>query len=292
MEQQHGILVLDKPQGLSSAQCSNRLKRLGQKKVGHAGTLDPMASGVLLVLLGQATKISAYLNDGGGKTYLATICLGKETDTWDAWGTVVAEKPWENLTETQIRQEIANFLGSSQQTVPPYSAAKHEGKPLYKLARAGLDVPVKIKTIEISQAEVLRVELPFVHCRITCSSGTYIRSLAHSLGMRLGSGAMLSELVREYSHPFHLSQASNLSDILDNPSLLPQRVLPLTTVLPWPSIELSPAEEADIRNGLPILARENFDQAICLDTKGFPLALVQIKEASQVWTIVRGLWIN
>lgn len=204
MEQQHGLLVVDKPRGLSSAQCTNRLKRLGQKKIGHAGTLDPMATGVLLVLLGHATKISGHLMAGGEKVYRGTLRLGQSTDTWDAEGEVVAEAPWEDVAEDAVAAAVSGWVGRSEQCVPPYSAAKHEGKPLYRLARAGKTIPVKTKMIDITRAEVLRMALPDVTFRVVCGSGTYIRSLAHSLGMRLGCGAVLTELIREYSHPFGL----------------------------------------------------------------------------------------
>ena len=192
MEQQHGLLVVDKPRGLSSAQCTNRFKRLGQKKIGHAGTLDPMAQGVLLVLLGHATKISGYLMAGGVKAYQGTVRLGQTTDTWDADGQITAEAPWDHVTAEAVADVIAGWVGTSEQPVPPYSAAKHQGQPLYKLSREGKETPLKIKTIEISRAEVLRVELPYVTFRVICSSGTYIRSLAHSLGTRLGCGAVLT----------------------------------------------------------------------------------------------------
>ena len=160
MEQQHGILVLNKPKGLSSAQCIARIKRLGQKKIGHAGTLDPMATGVLLVLLGHATKLSGYLLEGGVKTYGGTLRLGVTTDTWDAEGSIVGETPLgeEDLAEGSAleqaaRREVAAWLEVTEQPVPPYSAAKHQGQPLYRLARAGKEVPAKVKRIHVSYAE-------------------------------------------------------------------------------------------------------------------------------------------
>ena len=155
MEQQHGILVLNKPKGLSSAQCLSRIKRLGQKKIGHAGTLDPMATGVLIVMLGHATKLSNYLLEGGVKTYGGTLRLGVTTDTWDAEGSIVSEMPLsaEDLApgsalEQAARKDIAAWLEVTEQPVPPYSAAKHQGQPLYKLARAGMEVPQKVKQIQ------------------------------------------------------------------------------------------------------------------------------------------------
>lgn len=303
MEQQHGLLIVDKPRGLSSARCTNRLKRLGQKKIGHAGTLDPMATGVLLVLLGHATKISGHLMAGGEKAYVGTLLLGRTTDTWDAEGEVVAEAPWEHVTENDVAALVTGWIGRSEQAVPPYSAAKHEGQPLYRLSRAGKATPAKTKLIEISRAEVLKMDLPRVTFRVVCSSGTYIRSLAHSLGTRLGCGAVLTELIREYSHPFGLDRATPLDVILAEPERLPERVLPVTAALPhWPTRTLTPKETAEVRNGRP-LARDpapsaeffpdgRSGKAVLLAPDGTPLALAEAGEnpSGPVWTVLRGLW--
>lgn len=316
MEQQHGLMVVDKPRGLSSAQCTNRFKRLGQKKIGHAGTLDPMAQGVLLVLLGHATKISGYLMAGGEKVYSGTVRLGQTTDTWDAEGTIVSEAPWDGVTAEALNAVVASWVGRTEQAVPPYSAAKHQGQPLYKLSRAGKETPLKIKTIEISHAEVLRVELPYATFRVVCSSGTYIRSLAHSLGMRLGCGAVLTELIREYSHPFGLDRACPLDTVLAEPERLSERVMPVTEALPhWPVITVTPEEEADTKNGKPLVWSETRrlhhvqtlsdanktpgalcvpdGKAVLLAPDGNPLALVEADApdgAVPVWKVLRGLW--
>lgn len=137
LPQLHGVIVLDKPSGPTSARCLAALKRLGQKKIGHAGTLDPMASGVLLVLLGNATKIASHLLADGGKVYGGALRLGRTTDTWDREGRVIAEAPWDRVTPEQVRAAVAGWRGVSEQPVPPYSAAKHQGTPLYRLARRG-----------------------------------------------------------------------------------------------------------------------------------------------------------
>ena len=297
MEQQHGLLVLNKPRGLSSAQCLSRLKRIGQRKIGHAGTLDPMAEGVLLVLLGQATKLSGYLMRGGVKVYRGTAELGRVTDTWDAEGRELETRPWDAVCESAVRAEIAAWQGSSEQEVPPYSAAKHQGQPLYKLSRAGKETPIKRKVIDIAQAEVLRVELPFVTFRVVCSSGTYIRSLAHSLGMRLGCGAVLTELTREYSHPFGLDQACPLDALLAEPERLAERLLPLAAALPdWPLIQMDARGEAAVRNGVAVpdpaadFVRPLGSNAVLLATDGRPLALAQAAPGG-VWQVLRGLWL-
>ena len=300
MEQQHGLLVVDKPRGLSSAQCTNRFKRLGQKKIGHAGTLDPMAQGVLLVLLGHATKISGYLMAGGVKVYQGTVRLGQTTDTWDAEGQITAEAPWDHVTAEAVADVIAGWVGRSEQPVPPYSAAKHQGQPLYKLSREGKETPLKIKTIEISRTEVLRVDLPYVTFRVVCSSGTYIRSLAHSLGMRLGCGAVLTELTREYSHPFGLDAARDLRDLTADPALLAASLRPIASALPhWPRVELTPEQAARVRNGIAVSCAATpsdngtaEDDLALLLVQGEALALARREDApgGPCWAVLRGLW--
>ena len=318
LPQQHGILVLRKPSGPTSARCLTGIKRLGQKKIGHAGTLDPLASGVLLVLLGQATKLSGHLLAGGGKVYSGTFRLGQTTDTWDIEGKVVAEAAWEHVSEADVRREIAAWLELTEQPVPPYSAAKHEGQPLYKLARKGMEAPAKVKRMEISLAETLSVSLPFVSFRVACSSGTYIRSLAHSLGTRLGCGAVLTELTREYSHPFGLDVARDPADFTADPTLLPSCVRPIAEALPhWPRVELTPDEAARVRNGIAVPCRPDANVSAQAQTQalaepqaqdktttepaggfallleqGTALALAQLEvtPAGPCWTVLRGLW--
>ncbi|MBR5734962.1 MAG: tRNA pseudouridine(55) synthase TruB [Desulfovibrionaceae bacterium] len=309
MEQLNGLLVVNKPRGLSSAQCTNRLKRLGQRKIGHAGTLDPMAQGVLLVLLGQATKLSGYLMSGGTKTYKAVVEFGRSTDTWDDDGAVTSSLSGEDMRrlvlenagfEAALRAELASWVGESEQAVPPYSAAKHEGRALYSLARAGKETPEKFKTVQISRAEVLWVDLPRAAFRVVCSSGTYIRSLAHSLGTRLSCGAVLTELIREYSHPFGLDSAVALDALLAEPELLYEKVIPLTAALPeWPQLRVSLQDERAVKNGTP-LAAERFGgrdwapdaKAVLLAADGAPLALAKaaLCGSARVWTVLRGLW--
>ncbi len=301
MEQKHGLLIVDKPAGVSSARCCNGFKKLGQKKIGHAGTLDPMARGVLLVLLGHATKISGHLMAGGRKIYRAAARLGRVTDTWDADGAVIAEAPWEQVSEAAVRAEIASWQGVTEQRVPPVSAAKHCGRPLYRLARAGREVPEKTKCVEISRADVIGVDLPYVTFRIECSSGTYIRSLAHSLGTRLGCGAVLTELIREYSHPFGLDAACAPDRLLADPDLFADRILPVTAALPdWPVIAVDEREAAAVRNGIPLSAGDGVRRTACtpgtravlLGPDGAPLALAEAVHDARgaVWTVLRGLW--
>lgn len=310
LPQTHGVLVLNKPKGPTSARCLTSIKRMGQRKIGHAGTLDPMASGVLLVLLGHATKISGHLMADGGKGYAGELMLGQSTDTWDAEGSVQSTAPWEHISEADVRLMVKSWLGEQVQDVPPYSAAKHEGKALYKLARQGKDAPEKKKSVQISHAEVLSVNLPFVRFRVQCSSGTYIRSLAHSLGARLGCGATLTELTREYSHPFDLQESCTLESLVAAPEMLPHFVLPISRALPhWPVYALLPAEEATLRNGVAQVCDASRlvsppssglrsaeiqpgDKAILQSNSGSPMALAEAQwhNAKLCWSVLRGLW--
>jgi tRNA pseudouridine55 synthase len=297
--QQDGVLVLNKPKGPTSAACIAKIKRrLGQKKIGHAGTLDPMASGVLLVLLGQGTKLSGHLMGSGEKIYAGTVFLGQTTNTWDAEGAVTATADASGITEVMIQEAVSAFIGDMEQEVPPYSAAKHEGNPLYALVRKGLETPVKKKTVHVSAAAVEWVDLPYFRFRVACGSGTYIRSLAHSLGIRLGCGATLTELTRKYSHPFGLDKAHELEEVLDQPEVFETRVTRIADAFPsWQRIRLGEAEVALVKNGRAIplsieWAESGFECAVLEDGDGIAVALAKRAEhaGKEVWVIERGLW--
>jgi tRNA pseudouridine55 synthase len=297
-----GLLVLNKPSGPTSAGCLNSIKHgLGQGKIGHAGTLDPLAQGVLLVLLGQGTKLAGYLG-GGAKVYSGAMRLGVTTDTFDMEGAVTAEKPLDNISQDDVREAILSWKDLTEQEVPAYSAAKHEGKPLYELARKGEAVPVKEKRIEVYEVEPLEIELPLARFRVRCLAGTYIRSLVHSLGIRLGCGAALAQLTREACEPYGLDVAHSLDAVLGEPELLPKRVIPLARMLPhWRTIALSPALAALVKNGTWLPAGESSapgltgnpgEQVMLVEEGGGPLALAeaQPKDGMLRWGILRGLW--
>ena len=300
-EQRDGLLVLNKPSGPTSAGCLGDIKhQLKQFKIGHAGTLDPLAEGVLLVLLGHGTKLASYLTSGT-KTYSGTFRLGITTDTLDIQGKVVKESVVE-ATREDVEREILYWKELTEQEVPAYSAAKHEGKPLYALAREGKETPVKIKPIVISHVEVLDVRMPEAVFRVSCSTGTYVRSLVHSLGLRMGCGAILTSLKRESSEPFRLDQAHDLEDVLKSPESFSDKVIPLKDTLPhWPRYQLTDPLAGLVKNGawLPVndepgelLAGTLGDQAFLLDSEGEPLALVEVKlqDDKPKWAILRGLW--
>ncbi len=217
-----GILVVDKPEGLSSAAVVGRLKRkLKVKKIGHTGTLDPFATGVLLIAVGQATRISRFFLNGS-KAYVARVALGVETDTYDCTGQPVTQVPAKDLsgiTLSRIREIVACFQGIQDQVPPVYSALKHNGVPLYKLARQGQAVEkpprrIEIREISAQNLGVSQSGYPEFDLAVACSGGTYIRSLAFDIGRRLGCGAHLSGLIRTRSSQFELSQGVTL-DALD-----------------------------------------------------------------------------
>jgi tRNA pseudouridine55 synthase len=201
-----GIIVFNKPTGITSFHVVRMVRRgTGERRVGHAGTLDPLATGVLLVLLGQATRVTEYLMDLP-KTYHATIRLGQATDTFDAEGRITAERPVD-LTEEQFREVAASFLGEIEQRPPAYSAVKVGGKPAYSMARKGEDVELELRTITVHRIEVTSFSPPFAEIEVDCSRGTYIRTIAHDIGERLGCGAHLAGLVRTRIGPFTLDDA-------------------------------------------------------------------------------------
>jgi tRNA pseudouridine55 synthase len=191
-----GIVILDKPSGLGSNAALSRLKRLlGEPKMGFLGTLDPLASGVLPVFLGKATRLIP-LFEGLPKTYRVTLKLGERTDTFDALGKVVERRELGDLTEARVREAILSQAGRQRQTAPAYSAIKVQGVPAYKLARRGAPVPERVREVELWDLAVDDVRLPEATLRLTCSAGTYVRSLVEALGLALGPGAHVTALRR------------------------------------------------------------------------------------------------
>jgi tRNA pseudouridine55 synthase len=208
-----GILNIHKPVGITSFGVVSRIKKFsGERHVGHGGTLDPQASGVLPIFLGQATRVMEYLSEQA-KTYRAGIELGVTTDSYDSAGQVTATKDASGITREMVEQALPAFRGSIRQTPPMYSALKFKGQPLYKLARQGLEVKRSSRPIQIYSLEIVAWQPGLVTLDVTCSKGTYIRSLAHDLGEALGCGAFLKSLVRTRVGPFALEEALTLSQI-------------------------------------------------------------------------------
>lgn len=211
-----GILLVDKEVGETSAGVVRKVKSAvagkGIRKVGHAGTLDPFASGLLIVLLGEGTKLSSFLM-AQAKTYLTTIQLGIETDTLDSTGRVLQASPVGDLRVSRIHETLRKFIGPIQQVPPAYSAVKVKGKRAYQLARKGEPVELKERTVTIYELAMLSVELPEIVLMVRCSSGTYIRSLGRDVGKALGPGGHVKSLRRLTSGIFHARDAVPSSSI-------------------------------------------------------------------------------
>ena len=247
-----GILNVDKPPSITSHDVVDAVRRVaGQRKVGHAGTLDPMATGVLLICLGRATRVAEYLM-AGRKRYRATIMLGTTTDTYDADGEITHSGGRTDFDRSEIETALSRFVGQSKQVPPMYSALKKEGQPLYKLARQGQVVAREARYVEIDQLELLDWTSPAVILELTCSPGTYVRSLAHDLGQALGSGAHLSALVRLASGRFTLADAVSLQRLeeafrhhQEESYLLPMD----EAFLDWPALILGSTDARRVAQG-------------------------------------------
>ncbi len=210
-----GILVIDKPKGLTSHDVVLKVRKaINIRKVGHLGTLDPMATGVLPLCIGRATKIARFL-DNVKKEYVAKIRFGVETDSYDVTGRVIAETDTSFICEEDVRRTLQLFKGKMNQIPPMFSAIKVNGTPLYKLARKGINIERKPREIEIYSIDIEEVNLPYLALRISCSKGTYIRSLGHDIGMRLGCGAHLVALRRIKNGQFTLEDSIGLDQPYD-----------------------------------------------------------------------------
>ena len=247
-----GIILIDKKGGETSFNVVKRIRNnLNIRKVGHAGTLDPFATGLLIILLGRGTRLSSWLM-AGEKRYLAVIRLGLETDSLDPTGRVVRTLPVPDFEEGGIEENILKFVGDVEQVPPAFSAVNYRGRRAYKLAREGISVELKKRVVKIHSIKILSIELPEITLEICCSGGTYIRSLASDIGKRLGSAAYLSSLRRLSSGPFRVqdSLASSRIESAESDGLLLERIISLNDALPGmreSRIDLRTAEK--IRKG-------------------------------------------
>jgi tRNA pseudouridine55 synthase len=256
-----GILLLDKPLGLTSNDALQRIKRYYRAaKAGHTGSLDPLATGLLPCCLGDSTKFSAFLLDAD-KRYRVRVKLGVTTTTADAEGEVVETLPVEGITEERVRQVLLKFVGGIDQLPPMYSAVKHQGQRLYKLARQGIEVERQPRRIEIHALELLACEPPEIELDVHCSKGTYVRTLAEDIGRELGCGGHVSALRRtgvgpysEATTPFvSIEQIAALAEGDDFPAL-DALLLPLDTALGhWPSLRLSADAAFYLQQGQAVL---------------------------------------
>jgi tRNA pseudouridine55 synthase len=251
-----GLLNIDKPSGPTSHDVVQSVRRgIGERRVGHAGTLDPLAGGVLVLALGPATRLIEYLI-GSQKSYRALVKLGVSTDTYDAEGSIVEERPVPpDLAETQLRAALDAFTGEIEQIPPVYSAIKIGGKSAHARVRAGETVELKPRRIRIDSIDLLAFTPPTLELRVTCSAGTYIRSLAHDLGEALGCGAMLAGLTRTASGHFHLQDAvswDTLQAAFEDGSWRDHLLSADRALEDTPMVRLSFEDLEKIRNGMPI----------------------------------------
>lgn len=228
-----GVLLVDKPTDHTSHDVVARLRgKFHLKRIGHAGTLDPMATGLLVILVGKATRVSQYLTSVE-KEYSGTIELGKVTNTQDAEGEMLETRPVPPLTEAEVRAALQGFLGDQYQTPPMFSAVKIDGVPLYKMARAGEEVEREPRFIRVMRFDLLRWASPEIDFLVACSKGTYVRTLAHDLGQKLGCGAHLKALRRTACGELRVEQALPLEQLLALPlPELEQRLIPVHVAAP------------------------------------------------------------
>jgi len=247
-----GVLVVDKPVGMTSHDVVQAVRTgTGLRRAGHTGTLDPRASGVLVILVGPAVRLSEFVS-ASDKRYQAIIRLGSTTDTFDADGKFTNSDEPVNVTEEQFEKVLNTFIGEIEQTPPPYSAVKVQGRKAYEMAREGEEVELAPRKITVHHLEVLEWAPPEVVIDVHCSSGTYVRSLANDLGTQLGCGAYLVGLRRTKSGRFSLRDATPLRKLQEafHAGNWYQYLIPAAEALAeWPAIELSPDEVEDVRHG-------------------------------------------
>jgi len=251
-----GVLPVDKPAGMTSHDVIQKLRQiLYTKRIGHTGTLDPDASGVLLACVGRATKVVQFLAEYD-KTYEAVIRLGITTDTYDGEGKITGIKEDFKTGPGQIRKVIDSFKGKIWQIPPLHSAIKYKGKRLYQYARAKKKVERRKREVEIKDLEVLNINEPYVKLRISCSKGTYVRSLAFDVGQKLGCGAYLFSLLRTRIGPFKLPDALSLEDISDvrSEGKIPDILIPIEQALAHlPSVVVKENFTEKVRHGVPLI---------------------------------------
>jgi tRNA pseudouridine55 synthase len=254
-----GALVVDKPVGMTSHDVVQVIRNgTGLRRAGHTGTLDPRASGVLVILVGPAVRLSEYVS-ASDKRYQAIIRLGGTTDTFDADGKFTPSTDPSNITEAQFEEALQTFVGEIEQTPPPYSAVKVQGRKAYEMARKGEEVDLEPRKITVHHLEVLEWTPPEVVIDVHCSSGTYVRSLANDLGKKLGCGAYLVGLRRTKSGRFTLRDSVPLRKLQEafTAGNWYQYLIPAAEALgDWPAVELNPDEVEGVRHGHRVKAKD------------------------------------
>ena len=271
-----GIVIMDKPEGITSFKALGMIKKAyGTKRVGHTGTLDPDATGVLPILVGNATR-AAELIVATDKEYITTILLGVRTDTLDMSGTILEERPV-NVTEDKIRQTIKAFTGDIEQIPPMYSAISVDGQRLHTLARQGIEIERESRPVTIHEIEIKDISLPCITLRVSCSKGTYIRTLADDIGKALGTLGAVKTLRRSKTGIFDLSKAHSPEEIAQDPSgcLLPLDVC----FMDYGRVDLDEKKSKMVKNGVPIYFNSHKDETVRVyDNEGEFIALSHVEE--------------
>lgn len=265
LNQLNGIVIVDKPAGITSARVVAEVKKIaGAAKVGHTGTLDPFATGVLICCLNQATRLAQFFLHGD-KSYEALLRLGSATNTQDATGQVVTQHPVPPLSETELNAVFSQFEGRQMQQPPAYAALKHQGTPLYKLARQGKPVLKAPRPVTISALRILEVALPDVRFSMTCSAGTYVRALCADIGQMIGCGGHLAQLRRTAGSGFTLTEAVPLEKLqaMAGSDAWHPLVIPMSEALPgMPVFEAGTAVLENIAQGRPLSSDQVPEQEI------------------------------
>lgn len=277
----NGFINIDKPSGITSYDVIRRLKPyLPKTKLGHLGTLDPLASGVLPIAVGWATRVIGYINDNT-KEYQAEMVLGGVSDTQDSTGKIT-HLPCKPVNVARIGEALGRLVGSIEQVPPMYSAVHYQGRRLYELARQGTEAPVKPRLVTVHYITLLEViseeDRQIVRFTIGCSSGTYVRTICHDVGQQLGCGAYLSSLIRTRSGPFTLNEACNLEYLINHREEIAVRVLPPDYPLQgMPKVEIEPSMAWAIKNGssVPWPGVEDHKHYLVYDHDGGLLAIAR-----------------
>jgi tRNA pseudouridine55 synthase len=286
MNDQAGLLLLDKPQGLSSAQALNKVKRaLGARSAGHTGTLDPLATGMLPLVFGDATRLSSYMLSAD-KAYRVTGQLGVCTDTLDAEGAVTRTEPVPAHWQSGLDAALAPLCGRILQIPPQYSALKREGRPAYERARAGETVELEAREVQIHQLKVIDAGVDFVELEVVCGKGTYIRSLIDDLGRALGCGAHVSMLRRLWVAPFTDAPMLSLRALLDDPAAAQAALQsPLAMIPHIPQISVDSVVATRLLNGQRVAGWHGKAPSgvVAVLTEGIMLALAELDQ----WGVLR-----
>lgn len=278
------VININKPEGITSQKITLKVKKiLNAKKAGHTGTLDPSATGILLICLNSATRLASYFSSLD-KEYRAVIKLGEATDTQDAEGNVIEKSDRIAVDRTALKNTLKSFTGKILQKPPMFSALKFKGKPLYKYARKGIDIPRKPRKVQIHNIELLDINFPFVSFKVVCSKGTYIRTLSDDIGKKLGIGAHLFELERTGVGPFNIKDAVRVEELnslnlnhlqypvrkkallpkgacpVGQEALLPNGIYTVDSALSWmPELKIKEPLVRGVKNGIPVKISECHD---------------------------------